>query len=67
MKSLHSIRILLGFVVFQSAVSAGKANVLFIVYVGLAYRCKVQRGNFELAMEDLRASIQWFEARAATY
>jgi dienelactone hydrolase len=35
--------------------------------VGLAYRCKVQHGTFELAMEDLRASIQWFEARAATY
>ncbi len=31
MKSLHFIRILFGFVVFQSAVSAGKPNVLFIV------------------------------------
>ena len=31
MKSLHSIRILLGFVVFQSAASAGKPNVYFIV------------------------------------
>lgn len=43
------------------------SNELGIVYVGLAYRCKVQHGTFELAMEDLRASIQWFEARAATY
>ena len=31
MKSLHSIRILLGFVVFQSAASAGKPNAYFIV------------------------------------
>jgi acetyl esterase/lipase len=43
------------------------SDELGIVYVGLAYRCKVQHGTFELAMEDLRASIQWFEARAATY
>jgi acetyl esterase/lipase len=43
------------------------SDELGIVYVGLAYRCKVQQGTFELAMEDLRASIQWFEARAATY
>ncbi|QTN32056.1 alpha/beta hydrolase fold domain-containing protein [Akkermansiaceae bacterium] len=43
------------------------SDELGIVYVGLAYRCKVQKGTFKLAMEDLRASIQWFEARAATY
>ena len=43
------------------------SDELGIVYVGLAYRCKVQHGTFELAMEDLRASIQWFGARAATY
>lgn len=43
------------------------SNELGIVYVGLAYRCKVQHGTFELAMEDLKASIQWFETRAATY
>ena len=43
------------------------SDELGIVYVGLAYRCKVQHGTFELAMKDLRASIQWFGARAATY
>lgn len=43
------------------------SDELGIVYVGLAYRCKVQHGTFQLAMDDLRASIQWFEARATTY
>lgn len=43
------------------------SDELGIVYVGLAYRCKVQKGTFKLAMEDLRASIQWFETRADTY
>ena len=43
------------------------SDELGIVYVGLAYRCKLQHGTFQLAMDDLRASIQWFEARAATY
>jgi dienelactone hydrolase len=38
-----------------------------IIYVGLAYRCKAQGGTFELAMEDLKASIEWFEARAPEY
>ncbi|GAB5560042.1 MAG: hypothetical protein SynsKO_16890 [Synoicihabitans sp.] len=36
---------------------------LGIVHVGLAYRAKRQ-GNFEDALNDLRASIAWFEARA---
>ena len=36
------------------------SDELGIVYVGLAYRCKVQHGTFQLAMDDLRASIQWF-------
>lgn len=36
---------------------------LGIVYVGLAYRCKAQ-GTFQDAIEDLQASIAWFEKRA---
>ena len=36
---------------------------LGIIYVGLAYRCKAE-GTFQDALEDLRASIAWFEARA---
>ena len=39
---------------------------LGIIYVGLAYRCKAQ-GTFEDAMEDLRASITWFEGKAAEF
>jgi len=39
---------------------------LGIIYVGLAYRCKPQ-GTFQDAMEDLRASIAWFEAQADTF
>ncbi|WP_168433674.1 alpha/beta hydrolase [Pontiella sulfatireligans] len=34
---------------------------LGIVYVGLAYRGKAQ-GTFQDAMDDLRASIKWFES-----
>lgn len=37
---------------------------LGIIYVGLAYRCKGNNGTFALAMEDLEASIKWFEERA---
>jgi acetyl esterase/lipase len=36
---------------------------LGIVYVGLAYRCKAE-GTFQDALDDLRASIAWFESRA---
>ena len=36
---------------------------LGIIYVGLAYRCKAE-GTFQDALEDLRASIAWFQARA---
>ena len=39
---------------------------LGIVYVALAYRCKAE-GTFWDAMEDLHASISWFNARAATF
>lgn len=35
-----------------------------IIYVGLAYRCKGNNGTFHLALEDLQASIKWFEYRA---
>ena len=35
-----------------------------IIYVGLAYRCKGNNGTFHLALEDLEASIAWFEERA---
>ena len=39
---------------------------LGIIYVGLAYRCKAE-GTFQDALEDLRGSIAWFEARAADF
>jgi len=35
-----------------------------IIYVGLAYRCKGNKGTFHLALQDLEASIKWFEERA---
>ncbi len=35
-----------------------------IIYVGLAYRCKGNNGTFHLALQDLEASIKWFEERA---
>ena len=35
-----------------------------IIYVGLAYRCKGNNGTFSLALQDLEASIEWFEDRA---
>lgn len=38
-----------------------------IIYVGLAYRCKGNKGTFHLALEDLEASITWFEARAEEF
>lgn len=40
---------------------------LGIIYVGLAYRCKDQRGTFALAIDDLNASIKWFESRAEDF
>ena len=39
---------------------------LGVIHVGLAYRGKRQ-GTFAKAMEDLRASIKWFEANAADF
>ena len=39
---------------------------LGIIHVGLAYRAKLQ-GNFSDAMQDLRDSIAWFEARAEKF
>jgi acetyl esterase/lipase len=39
---------------------------LGVIHVGLAYRGKVQ-GTFAEAMDDLRASVAWFEARAAQF
>ncbi len=38
-----------------------------IIYVGLAYRCKNQRGTFQLAMSDLRELVSWFRQRAAKF
>lgn len=38
-----------------------------IIYVGLAYRCKGNNGTFRLALQDLEASIQWFEERAGKF
>lgn len=40
---------------------------LGIIYVGLAYRCKGNNGTFQLAIEDLEASVSWFMARADQY
>ena len=37
---------------------------LGIIYVGLAYRCKGNKGTFHLALQDLEASISWFGERA---
>ena len=38
-----------------------------IIYVGLAYRCKGNNGTFHLALQDLEASVKWFEERAEMY
>lgn len=38
-----------------------------IIYVGLAYRCKNQNGTFELALEDLHDSVNWFKERAGGF
>lgn len=35
-----------------------------IIYVGLAYRCKGNKGTFHLALQDLEASIKWFKEKA---
>jgi acetyl esterase/lipase len=35
-----------------------------IIYVGLAYRCKGNNATFHLALQDLEASIKWFEERS---
>jgi len=40
---------------------------LGIIYVGLAYRCKGNKGTFGLALEDLEASIAWFMSKANEY
>ncbi len=40
---------------------------LGIIYVGLAYRCKGNKGTFSLALEDLEASITWFMSKANQY
>lgn len=39
------------------------SDQLGVIHVGLAYRGKVQ-GTFSEAMDDLRASVKWVEARA---
>ncbi len=38
-----------------------------IIYVGLAYRCKGNNGTFNLALQDLEASLKWFEEHADDY
>lgn len=38
-----------------------------IIYVGLAYRCKGNKGTFHLALQDLEASIKWFKERAEKF
>ena len=40
---------------------------LGIIYVGLAYRCKGNKGSFSLALEDLEASIAWFMTKENEY
>lgn len=37
---------------------------LGIIYVGLAYRCKINNGTFHKALQDLESSIKWFDERA---
>lgn len=38
-----------------------------IVFVGLAYRCKGNNGTFHLALQDLEASVKWFEDHAGEF
>jgi acetyl esterase/lipase len=40
---------------------------LGIIFVGLGYRCKNQKGTFELAMGDLHDSVKWFNERADSF
>lgn len=40
---------------------------LGVIYVGLAYRCKGNKATFHMALQDLEASIKWFEGRAETF
>jgi acetyl esterase/lipase len=40
---------------------------LGVIYVGLAYRCKGNKGTFALAIDDIEASIKWFSDRADTF
>lgn len=42
------------------------SDELGVIHVGLAYRGKLQ-GDFQDGLEDLRASIKWFEERADDY
>ena len=35
-----------------------------LIFWGLGYRCKKQKGTFEFAMEDLNDSIESFSGRA---
>lgn len=53
----------------EASVSSGfrfLSDQLGVVHVGLAYRCKPQ-GTFSDAVEDIRASVKWFEARAGDF
>lgn len=38
-----------------------------IIYVGLAYRCKGNNATFHDALQDLQASVGWFEERADSF
>ena len=38
-----------------------------VIYVGLAYRCKGNKGTFALAIKDLEASVKWFSDRAEKF
>ena len=43
------------------------ADQLGVIYVGLAYRCKGNNATFSDAIEDLKASVQWFFDNAEKY
>lgn len=42
-------------------------DAMKVIHVGLAYRCKLQGGTFELALKDIDDSYKWFKKRAKKY
>ncbi|NLR91851.1 alpha/beta hydrolase family protein [Flammeovirga agarivorans] len=38
-----------------------------VIHVGIGYRCKLQNGTFEKAIQDIDAAFKWFSKRAKLY